>query len=95
MQEFKDRFSAILQATQCSKSSAADKLNVTPSFISLLCSGSRLPSDRTILDICRTWDVNEIWLRTGDGEMFAKKRAKKSLRKYLRGCNTTTMQKAS
>lgn len=79
MQEFKDRLSAILHATQCSQSSAADKLNVSPAFISQLCSGARLPSDRTILDICRTWGVNEIWLRTGDGEMFAAKTREEEL----------------
>lgn len=31
------------------------------------------PSDRTITDICREFDVNEIWLRTGEGEMFMPK----------------------
>lgn len=28
------------------------------------------PSDRTISDICRIFNVNEDWLRTGEGEMF-------------------------
>lgn len=28
------------------------------------------PSDRTISDICREFNVNETWLRTGEGEMF-------------------------
>ncbi len=28
------------------------------------------PSDRTITDICREFNVNEIWLRTGEGEML-------------------------
>lgn len=28
------------------------------------------PSDRTIADICREFNVNEKWLRTGDGKMF-------------------------
>ena len=31
------------------------------------------PSDRTISDICREFGVNEFWLRTGEGEMFAPK----------------------
>ena len=31
------------------------------------------PSDRTIADICREFDVNEAWLRTGEGEMFVKR----------------------
>lgn len=29
-----------------------------------------MPSDRTISDICREFNVNETWLRTGEGEMF-------------------------
>ncbi len=34
--------------------------------------GSVAPtSERTISDICREFGVNESWLRTGEGEMFA------------------------
>lgn len=29
-----------------------------------------VPSDRTISDICREFNVNETWLRTGEGDMF-------------------------
>ena len=32
--------------------------------------GTKVPSDRTITDICREYNVNEDWLRTGNGEMF-------------------------
>lgn len=32
--------------------------------------GLRNPSDAIILSICREFDVNEDWLRTGNGEMF-------------------------
>ena len=31
------------------------------------------PSDRTICDICREFGVNELWLRTGAGEMLKAK----------------------
>ncbi len=33
----------------------------------------RTPSDAVVLSICREFDVNETWLRTGEGEMFIKK----------------------
>lgn len=30
------------------------------------------PSDRAIADICRVFDVNENWLRTGEGDVYTK-----------------------
>ena len=48
----------------------AEKLGLTKNFISLVETGKREPSDRTIKDICREFNVNEEWLRNGTGEMF-------------------------
>lgn len=48
----------------------AEKIGLTKNFISLIETGKRTPSDRTIKDICREFDVNEEWIRTGEGEMF-------------------------
>ena len=42
-------------------------------YIWMIEKGDRVPSDRTISDICREFDVNEEWLRTGAGEMFKPK----------------------
>lgn len=33
--------------------------------------GRRVPSGQVIALICREFNVNETWLRTGEGEMFA------------------------
>ena len=48
----------------------ADKLGLSQNFIWQIENGDRTPSDRTISDICREFGVNEVWLRTGDGEPF-------------------------
>ena len=34
--------------------------------------GNRNPSNSVILSICREFNVNEDWLRSGEGEMFCK-----------------------
>ena len=51
----------------------ADKINLSRNYLWMLENGSRTPSDRTISDICREFGVNELWLRTGEGEMFKAK----------------------
>lgn len=53
------------------RSAFARRIGISPAYATQLCTGQRLPSDRTILDICREFSVNEIWLRTGAGEPFS------------------------
>ena len=70
---FSKRFQYVLSETDCGKSKAAEKLKVSPAYISQLCSGAREPSDRTISDICRIFDIQEDWLRYGLDPMRAAK----------------------
>lgn len=55
-------------------------INVTGSFISQICSGAKVPGERTILDICAKFNVSETWLRTGQGEPFLPPDPDKELR---------------
>lgn len=48
----------------------AERLNLSRNFINQVENGKRNLSDRTILDICREFNINEEWLRTGEGEMY-------------------------
>lgn len=61
--------------TECSgnKSAFARKINITPAFASQLYKNERIPSDRTISDICRIFDIQEDWLRHGLQPMRAAK----------------------
>lgn len=74
-----ERISEVVNLSGLNKTVFAEKINVSQSLVSLICSGKANPSDRTISDICRVFGVNEIWLRTGDGEMLAKKTREKEL----------------
>ena len=47
----------------------ASRINLSRNFIAQIEIGTKTPSDRSIADICREFDINEEWLRTGQGEM--------------------------
>lgn len=69
METMNDRIAACIEASGLTKSAFAEKINVGQPFISQLCAGKKNPSDRTITDICREFNIDEVWLRTGTGEM--------------------------
>lgn len=48
----------------------AEKLGVKRNTVAQWEIGRNEPSDAIILSICREFNVNEEWLRTGKGEMF-------------------------
>ena len=45
------------------------RLGLTGATISRLESGDRQPTEAIILSLCREYDVDEDWLRTGEGKM--------------------------
>ena len=69
MSELADRILAIRKDSGLSQSAFGEKLNLSQNFVWMIEKGQREPSDRTISDICRVYGVNEVWLRTGVGEM--------------------------
>ena len=66
-----ERIKKILEELGLKRVDFANRLHISQPFASELCSGAKSPSERTISDICREFGVNELWLRTGEGEMFA------------------------
>lgn len=66
-----ERVKALRKALNLTQQEFAERIGLTKNFISLIETESRIPSDRTISDICREFSVNEAWLRSGEGEMLA------------------------
>ena len=60
----------------------ADKLGLSQNFIWQIENGDRTPSDRTISDICREFNVNEVWLRTGEGEPFKEESREEQIMRF-------------
>nr|DAG86584.1 MAG TPA: helix-turn-helix domain protein [Caudoviricetes sp.] len=83
MSEINTRIAAVIQASGLTKTAFAERLNVSQSFISRLAIGASVPSDRTIVDICREFGVSEQWLRTGEGEMFVRLSREEEITKFL------------
>lgn len=69
LETINQRIAKCIKESGLTKTAFAEKINVSQSFISNLCLGKKLPSDRTIADICREFNIDENWLRTGEGEM--------------------------
>lgn len=69
MSDLSERISNVVEKSGLTKTAFASRLNVSQPFLSQICSGAKSPSDRTISDICREFHVDEVWLRTGVGEM--------------------------
>lgn len=65
-----NRISFIRKHENLNQQEFADRLSLTKNFISLLETGGRTPSDRTISDICREFGVDRVWLTEGIGEPF-------------------------
>lgn len=70
MQTIGDRISLVIKSSGLTKTKFAEQLHLSQPFVSGICSGAKQPSDRTIADICREFNVSEVWLRDGSGEMF-------------------------
>lgn len=66
----KDRFKELRKELNVTQQEFANKLKISRNFVAQIEMGSKVPSDRTIDDVCREFNVNEEWLRTGNGDMF-------------------------
>ena len=65
-----ERIAFVRKSLGLTQEKFAEQVGLSRNFMWMIESGTRVPSDRTISDICREFNVNETWLRTGEGEMF-------------------------
>lgn len=68
-----ERIKELRKALGLTQQKFADGMGVKRNTIAQYESGRNEPLDAVIALICRTYGVNETWLRTGEGEMFQPK----------------------
>lgn len=65
-----ERLKELRKTLNLTQQEFAEKIGVKRNTIAQYESGRNAPIDAVITLICRTYNVNETWLRTGEGEMF-------------------------
>lgn len=65
-----ERILQIRKENKLTQDDFAKKIKLSKNFVWMLEKGERVPSDRTISDICREFSISEEWLKTGTGDMY-------------------------
>ena len=60
-----ERIKRVRKEANLTQEAFSSKLGLSRNFIAQTETGAKIPSDRTIKDICREFNINEEWLRHG------------------------------
>jgi transcriptional regulator with XRE-family HTH domain len=66
----KDRITALRKILDLNQTEFAGKLGMKGTALSMVEQGKNTLTDKNIKLICMVFNVNEIWLKSGRGEMF-------------------------
>lgn len=77
-----ERIKELRKALGLTQQKFADGMGVKQNTIAQYESGRNEPLDAVVTLICRTYGVNEKWLRTGEGEMFKPKSRNEELMEF-------------
>ena len=66
----KERIKELRKSLGITQQDFANNLGLKRNTIATYEIGKAVPSDRVVSDLCNKYNVNEEWLRTGEGEMF-------------------------
>ncbi len=71
MSTINERFREAREALNLSQEDFAQKAHRTRSELKNIEYGKTVPKDPVIWSVCEAHGINELWLRTGEGEMFS------------------------
>ncbi|MCI9025819.1 MAG: helix-turn-helix domain-containing protein [Dorea sp.] len=78
----KERLRQLRKALDITQQEFADRIGIKRNSYANYETGRNTPIDAIILSICREFNVNEEWLRTGEGEIFEELTEQQKILKY-------------
>lgn len=78
----KDRIRQLRKEVGLNQTDFGNRIGVKQTTIAGYETGAKNPMEAVVTSICREFNVNEDWLRTGEGEMFQQLTEKEKLMKY-------------
>ncbi len=65
-----ERLKILRKTLKMNQQEFSERIGISQSALTLMENGKRTIRDVYIAQMCHAFNVNEVWLRTGDGEMF-------------------------
>lgn len=83
MKILNERLKELRKALSLTQQEFADRLNVSRNTVATYEVGKSKPSDAAVMLICREFNVNEQWLRTGGGDMFIEQTRDEEIEQFI------------
>lgn len=78
-----ERLKNVRKALNLTQTAFSSKLGIRPNTLSQYETGVTHIPDSIVVSTCREFGVNEIWLRTGEGEMFRPMSAEEEIAAFV------------
>lgn len=82
MSTFGDRIKEVRKSLNLTQQKFADRIGTKQNTVAQYEIGRNVPIDPVITAICREFNVNEVWLRTGAGEPFQEESRQEQIMKF-------------
>lgn len=78
-----ERLKKLRKTLDLTQQEFADRIGIKRNSLANYETGRNTPIDAILISICREWNVNEEWLRTGNGEMFIELTRDKQIERFV------------
>lgn len=83
MGDLSSRIKLVVEESGLTKTEFGRRINLSQPTISNLMKGAQNPSKRTLIDIANKFDVEEEWIRTGEGPMRMERTREEELQAFF------------